>query len=312
MQSNASVFMNRLYSKLRIRHLQALVTLTELGHVSRSAQALGLTQPAVTLLLADLERLLEAPLFLRHAKGITPTALASELLPLARQVLACLENGAELVATRHIHDEGSIRAAATVAGVNGLLAGALPAFSLANPRIQIIVSDADRAELSVTLNREAIDVVFCRQPALIPVGWQFRLCRKDSFVVACGNQHALAKRKKLALQDLQQARWLSNTVTSAARERFEALCAAQGWQPDIHPIVSRIPALTWTLLDTHSLLTLVPQSVVQPWLERGLLHILPLDLDLSFDPLGMLVPENSIKPACERLIDFVMQTYAKP
>ena len=100
MTLRSSVVLNRLLAKVRVRHLQALARLAELGNVNRAAQAMGMTQPAVTLLLADLERLMEAPLFVRHARGVTPTPLARELLPLVRQMLGRLEEQPEARAQR--------------------------------------------------------------------------------------------------------------------------------------------------------------------------------------------------------------------
>lgn len=306
MPINSKVLLNRMLAKLRIRHIQALVKLAELGNVNRTAQALGLTQPAITLLLADLERLLEAPLFVRHSKGVTPTALAVQILPLARQVLLRLEEGAEIVSSHLAQDEGTVLAAATVAGVNGLLADTLSEFARLHPNILVLVNDADRAELSATVVREAIDVVFCRKPKLEPVGWKFIACRNDAFGIVCGAQHPFANRIDLEFSELHEARWLANTVSSAASERFLQLTSQLDWKPIMHPVVARLPALTWTLLDSQDLLAFVPLSVMQPWLDRGLLKALSIELPLAFEPLGMLVPEQGIKLASQRLVDFVI------
>ena len=71
--TSASVLLNRLQARARLRHLQVLVKVAELRNLRRSAEALGLSQPAVTQLLADLERLVELPLFERHARGVRLT-----------------------------------------------------------------------------------------------------------------------------------------------------------------------------------------------------------------------------------------------
>ena len=85
MSAHARVLLNRLLAKARFRHLQVLVKLAEVGSVRRTAEAIGMTQPGVTQLLADLEALLDVPLFHRHARGVLPTAACLDLLPLARQ-----------------------------------------------------------------------------------------------------------------------------------------------------------------------------------------------------------------------------------
>ncbi|MCZ4316668.1 LysR family transcriptional regulator [Comamonadaceae bacterium G21597-S1] len=301
MKLRSTVVLNRLLSKLRIRHLQMVIRLAELGHVGRTAQSLNMTQPAVTLLLADLERLVEAPLFVRHARGVSPTPLALEMLPLVRQVLARLEDSATLIASHLEYDEHLVRAAATAAGADGLLADSLPAFSRAHPQIEVVVTNADRAELAATVAREAIDVVFCRQPALVPVGWRFTACVDDAFAVVCGIRHPLARVGAPDPALLAQSEWLPNTLGSVARARFEDLCREQGWTPRIRPVTTRVTALTWTMLDTQDLLTLVPLGVVRPWVRRGLLHVVPTPWHLPLDPLGMLLPDAPLAPAVDKL-----------
>jgi DNA-binding transcriptional LysR family regulator len=305
MTLSSSTVLARLTRKARMWHWHVLVKLAELGSLSRAAQAVGLSQPAVTQLLSDLEDMVGLPLFLRHAKGVTPTALAADLLPLARQMLARLEEGAQAVSSHMHQEEGLVRVAATVAGVDGVLAQVLPRFSQAHPQIQVVVSDADRAELAVTVQREAVDMVVCRQPAVVPAQWRFRVCLADRFVVVCGMRHPLARRVDVPLEALRDACWLPNSPGSAARAVFEQLCEQQGWTPHICPVVARMPLLTWAMLDAQELLTLVPLSVVQPWVERGLLQVLPVALDLPFEPLGMLLPQRGGSPAAEKLVRFV-------
>ena len=87
MSISAKVLLNRLMAKARFRHFEVLVRLSELGSVKRTAESIGMTQPGVTQLLADLEDLLEVKLFHRHARGVMPTQACQDLLPMARQCL---------------------------------------------------------------------------------------------------------------------------------------------------------------------------------------------------------------------------------
>lgn len=307
MTLRASVVLNRLLAKVRVRHLQALLRLAELGNVNRAAQAMGMTQPAVTLLLADLERLMEAPLFVRHARGVTPTPLARELLPLVRQMLVRLEESAELVACRLDHQQGTVRVATTAAGANGLLAQVLPGFLAAHPQVQVLVKEVDILAVSASIDTGSADLVVCRQPAVVPQGWRFEPCQDDRFVVVCGLQHPLARRKRLTLADLEHATWLPNAMGSVARDRYEQLLQQQGWAPRTCQIVTRISTLTWTLLETQPLLALVPFSVVRPWVERSQLKVLPVALDLPFEPLGVLRPTEGLGPAGAQLAGYIIK-----
>src|SRR5258708_991995 len=68
-------------------------------HVGRAGELLGLTQPAVSHALGRLRHLLDDPLFVRHDKGVRPTAraaaLADAIAPALRILRASLRQGDE-------------------------------------------------------------------------------------------------------------------------------------------------------------------------------------------------------------------------
>ncbi|MEX1252296.1 MAG: LysR family transcriptional regulator, partial [Hyphomonas sp.] len=75
---------------LNLRHLRALGSVVELRSLNRSAEAAGLSQPALTQGIAKLERQLGARLFDRHSGGVVPTAAGLALAERARRAFACL------------------------------------------------------------------------------------------------------------------------------------------------------------------------------------------------------------------------------
>ncbi|ETX12614.1 LysR family transcriptional regulator [Marinomonas ushuaiensis DSM 15871] len=76
--------------KLDIKLLVAFVTIMEEGSVSRAAEKLGVTQPALSKSLQRLRDLFDDSLFTRQAYGLTPTARASELHELIQPILSSL------------------------------------------------------------------------------------------------------------------------------------------------------------------------------------------------------------------------------
>lgn len=68
--------------------LRTVVALYDAGSVGRAAQALGMSQPAVSAALARLRKAFGEPLFVRTARGMSPTARAHALAASAREVLS--------------------------------------------------------------------------------------------------------------------------------------------------------------------------------------------------------------------------------
>ncbi|HZF89822.1 LysR family transcriptional regulator [Streptomyces sp.] len=85
--------------------LRTFVTVHRAGSFTRAAALLGLSQPAVTSQIRALERQLGRPLFLRQARGVTPTTIGDELAHKAAPHLDALVE----IAGTGLDDESSLR-----------------------------------------------------------------------------------------------------------------------------------------------------------------------------------------------------------
>jgi len=312
MAASARVLLNRLLAKARFRHLQVLVRLAELGSVKRAAESIGLTQPAVTQLLADLERLLGVALFHRHSRGVLPTAACRDLLPLARQSLAGLHATAEALAERAQIGQGVVRVWSSTAALNGLLVEAIPEFNRRHPGVQVHLKEAELAEQFLAIGRRELDIGFCRAGQVVPEGWRFVPLLDDEFVVACAPTHPLAGRRRVAWSELARQTWLISPVDSAARHRLDELCAEYQMPPPQCQVITRATAMTWAMLQRRSLITLVPASVFRQLVMAGQLMTLRMEHPMPFAPLGMLLPGRDVPAATQQLADHVQASSASP
>ena len=128
---------------LNLRHLRALTSIARLGSISAAAEAINLTQPAITQALAKLEIQLGQLLFERHANGMTATPAALLLAPRIERALAHIASQrvtmAQLRALIMLADHGSYATAST-------------ATALAQPSLHRAIGD-----LSVALKRELVE-----------------------------------------------------------------------------------------------------------------------------------------------------------
>lgn len=84
-----------------LTQLRAFVTVAREGNLTRAAQRLHLTQPAVSLQIKSLQGSLKVQLFARTPNGMVLTDDGAKLLPLAERVIAC--SGEFLQAARSLH-----------------------------------------------------------------------------------------------------------------------------------------------------------------------------------------------------------------
>jgi DNA-binding transcriptional LysR family regulator len=85
--------MNPIWQRLDLNLLRVFDALMQEGHLTRAAERLHLSQPAVSNALARLRTQLGAPLFVRNARGMTPTAQALALHGPVRAALRLLQDG---------------------------------------------------------------------------------------------------------------------------------------------------------------------------------------------------------------------------
>ncbi len=302
---SASVLLNRLKTKARFRHLQVLVSLGELSSVRRTADALGLSQPAVTQSLADLERLIEIRLFDRHSRGLRVTLAGRELLPLARRMLDTLAEASEALTATQQRTQGVVRVAAITGAIGGLLVQALPKFALAHPEVAVHVRESDPEQWGLQLARGDVDLAVVREPAVTPAGYDFRPLIEDRFVVVCSPHHAIAKHRGVTWQRLSERTWLPQAVGSAAREVLDQMMAAVGVQPRMVQVLTRVSSLTVALVEALDVLALVPLSVVRPWIDKGQLVVVAVRPEPPFRPLGIVVPAAQVTQATMTFVTFI-------
>lgn len=267
--------------------MQALIVLCDLGSMGRAAEQMGITQPAMSQLVSELEKLIEAKLFLRHSKGVDPTPVALDLLPIARRIITAAEEGAERIASHQRLDSGLVRLGTTAAATGAILDPIVADFAEAHPRIQLQATTLLGPTLDASFVGSEYDVICCRQRETIPEGWIFEPCYQDALVPVCGTTHPLALDSNVTISDLGKSIWLQNHISTVARHKFDELIQREGWA-NIREVqvLSRVTILIWTMLKAGKYVTLVPRSVVAPWIFEGLLYEIPVDLQLPLEPLG--------------------------
>src|SRR6201985_62117 len=79
-------------SDIDFRDLRVLDALLREGSITRAAQGLETTQPAISKVLARLRARFDDPLFVRHGRGVQPTARAVEMAAQVRKLLEMADN----------------------------------------------------------------------------------------------------------------------------------------------------------------------------------------------------------------------------
>ena len=197
------------------RQLEVFSAIAGAGSVRAAADQLGLTQPAASMALAELERLLGAPLFDRQRRRLSLNEHGRSLLPRARDVV---ERMRELGADARPGGELSIGASNTVG--NYLVGDLLGGFVAAHPQVRLRLRVANSEEILAGIADLSLDVGCIEAPAT-HADVQLLPWRRDELVVCVRSDHPLARRRRLRAEHLAGQRWILRERGSGTRTVFE-------------------------------------------------------------------------------------------
>ncbi len=128
---------------MSILHLRTFVEVYRQASLSRAAEELGLTQPAVSNHIASLEAQIERPLFIRHAKGVRPTDIADDLAAQLRDTLDHAENALARIKARSAEISGTVHVNGPIDMLSSLLAPRLGPLLDLGIRVRMHPADRD-------------------------------------------------------------------------------------------------------------------------------------------------------------------------
>ena len=143
---------------VQVPHLRTLQAIVRHGSFSRAAQALNLTQPAVSMQVRHLEQALGLPLLERVGKRAFPTRAGEVLLAHADRALRELETGVERVQALRGVVAGRVRLGTSASISIYLLPPALRRFRARYPDTEVVVVTGNAAEITRAIVANELDV----------------------------------------------------------------------------------------------------------------------------------------------------------
>jgi DNA-binding transcriptional LysR family regulator len=217
---------------MELRHLRYFTAVAEALSFSRAAAQLRVTQPALSRQIRDLEEELGCRLLRRGPNARTElTAAGERLLRQAGPILAA--------AARLADDLRGESTRLAVGHFGGLwldhFSPALRRFGRRHPAVKLEPVESTPRELPTALRRGDADLILAHGPAAF--GREFVAQRVVTYPVhvALGASHPLAKRRRLRLQDLRDALWVTwdEKEFPGRRPWLVDACRRAGFRPQI-------------------------------------------------------------------------------
>ncbi len=217
---------------VHVRDLRYFVTVAEHLHFTRAAEALFISQPALSKQIRMLEAQLRTALFVRNRRTVQLTPAGEALLPQARVVLAAWDHALRELAACSVAQQATL----VVGFSTGVGRGLLPAVRArlaeraphARLRIRQIPWDDPTGGLGAS-EAERTDAAFVWLPLPDPERYQWLDVAVEPRMLALPAQHPLATRERLDFADLLDEPFLALPVASGRlRDHWLATDARHG------------------------------------------------------------------------------------
>ncbi len=214
-------------SDLTFRQLEYLVALADTLGFHRAAERAHVSQPALSAQIRQAEAILGVQLFERNQRRVLLTAAGATVVARARRVLREAE---DLLASARLHADpfqGSWRLGLIPTVAPYLLPEILPGIRLAHPELRLLLREERTPVLVRELQTGAMDAAILAE---VPdLGDLVRLpLAEDPFLLAAPRDHPLARKRRIALADLDQCALLLLEDGHCLRGQALAVCAQGG------------------------------------------------------------------------------------
>jgi DNA-binding transcriptional LysR family regulator len=241
---------------LDARRLLVLQAIAEQRSFTRAAEALVMTQPAVSRQLAALEAEVGAQLVERGPRHVALTPAGAALVEEAEAILPAIDAAARRLKAFAASDGGAVRLGAVPSAMATFVPTALHALRRARPRVEIQLQEGWSTDLARLTARGDLDLAVVSTSGTMPPPSGATLLR-EPLVVLLAADHPLARRRRLALAELADEPWLVATEPGG-RQAITTAYAEAGFTPRI------VGSVAWhaaeRLIAIGLALALAPQS----------------------------------------------------
>src|SRR4051794_28118423 len=274
-------WVSRIGRRVRLRDLYAFSTVVQSGSMAKAAKELGVTQSAISQMMADLESALKIRLLDRSPRGISPTIYGDVLIRRSRAALDEIKNGIQEI--EFLTDEaiGQVRIGCPESISSAVLPPIAEMFFQRYPRAGLDVDDVNFGALAPLLARD-IDLVIARGGRgfggqEIPDDVDVTTLFEDELVVVAGSQSRWFNRRKVHLTDLAKERWVLTDPGVWNHMLVSEAFSKHGL--DMPKISMRTISvhLRTNLIANSDFITTLPRSVMRLYAARFSLRMLPVD-----------------------------------
>jgi DNA-binding transcriptional LysR family regulator len=282
-------------NRLKLKHWSLLSALGETATLYQAAARINVTQPSATKMLSDIEEAFGFALFERHARGMRPTALGSEVVAYAHQAQAALGRFLEGLEIKRRGGHGHLVFGAIMGAAPDLVATAVAQIKRERPRLSVRIIGETSDQIGGLLERHEIELAVGRiTDPLQHNKFDFTALSDEPMRAVVRHGHALARKEDIDWPELVRWPWILQTIATPARVLLEEEFARAGVQTPEDVVECTSIFATLQLVQSSDAVAVLPESVVRDHVKAGLLDALPVLVGQGLKAFGVLTRKDEV------------------
>lgn len=303
--------MNDTFARLQLRHFRLIRAIALEGQLSFAAERLAITQPSASRTLAEIERLVGRPVFERHPKGMSPTAIGDILARHADAILSSLGHAAKEIDAFRAGRSGVVRVGAVTGPAVGFVVPAIQSLKRGSAGAEITLDVAPSRELMDGLLAGSYDFVLSRiSPEVDIRALEIVTAATEKLVFLARSDHPLMTGAPLSLRDLAGYGWVIQAPGMPIREAIEGAFVAREIAPPGDILNSSSLLVVMAVLHRSDAIAPVSREVSDLLCETRSERIarLPLAEEIPMPPYHVIHKRGRpLSPVAQALLDLVVQ-----
>ena len=232
--------------------IRSFLSVAETGAITEAAERIGITQPALSRRLQQLEEHLGVELLVRGRKGVALTEIGRLVQSEAQTIVARYERMREMVTSHQRLEGGTVRIGGGATAVSYMLPEAIAAFQAAHPQVRFQMREAGSSEIAddVVAGHLELGVVTLpvrdRELDVTPL-------TTDRIVLVARHDHLLARKRRVRIQDLADQAFVAFEAGSALRQIIDSKLRDAGVEVNVVMELRSIPAILRMVSTTGNL-----------------------------------------------------------
>lgn len=304
---------DRIGRRLKLRDLHLLITVVQRGSMAKAADELGVSQPAVSKGIADMEQTLGLRLLDRGRNGIEPTAYGRALVKRGLIIFDELKQGVEELEFLADPSVGGLRIGCMESIAAGMLPAIIERFWRDYPGVHLDVAQTVISTLHYRELRErSIDLMISRIPTpFTEDDLEADVVYDDQIVVVAGRQSKWGRTRNVKLADLSGEPWILPPTDTMHGSLTGELFRASGVEMPRAPITTLSIHLSCRLVASGRFIAVLPISMLRFGGRDLALKILPIKLPAQPRPVGIVTLKNrTLSPVAKLFIECVHRVLA--